>query len=73
MQISKETVDSFMPGLRRKVPSIKLLATLSERSGWDRRVPRRSQVITLKGAKEPDNKMRIVLDPVDPKEGIVSM
>ena len=71
LQISKKKVDSFKPG--RRVPSIKLIATLSESSGWDCRVPRRSKVITLNGAKKPKNEMRIVLDPVDPKEGIVSM
>ncbi len=67
LQISKRRVDSFKPG--RKVPSIKLVATLSE-SSWDCKVPRRSHVTTLNGAKEPDNQMRIVLDPVL-KEGTI--
>ena len=70
LQLSKKRVDSFKPG--RKVPSTKLVATLSE-SSWDCKVPRRSHLTTLKGAKEPDNQMRIVLDPVDPNQGIVSM
>ncbi len=67
MQISKKRVDSFKPG--RKVPSTILLAILSE-SSWNGKVPRRSHLITLKGTKDPDNQIRIVLDPVDPKEGI---
>ena len=72
LQISKKRVDSFKPG--RKVPSTKLVATLSE-SSWDCKVhvPRRVHLTTLKGAKEPNNQMKIVLDPVDPKEGIVSV
>ncbi len=66
MQISKKMVDSFKPG--RTIPSTKLVATLSE-SSWDRKVPSRSHLTTLKGTKEPDNQIWIVLDPVDPKEG----
>ncbi len=68
IQISKKRVDSFKPG--RTVPSTKLEATLSE-SSWGYKVPKRSHLITLKGTKEPDNQIWIVLDPVDPNQGIV--
>ncbi len=33
-------------------------------------LPKRSHLITLKGTKEPDNQIWIVLDPVEPKEGM---
>ncbi|XP_064401962.1 uncharacterized protein LOC135347816 isoform X2 [Halichondria panicea] len=64
-KISKKRVDSFKPG--RTVPSTKLEATLSE-SSWGCKVPKRSHLITLKGTKEPDNQIWIVLDPVDPNQ-----
>ncbi len=66
-QIFKKRVDSFEPG--RTVPSTKLVATLSE--SWDCKVPRRSHLTTLKGAKEPINQMLIMFDPVDLKKGIL--
>ena len=56
-------MDSYRPG--RKVPSRKLVASLSEDNLTDR-VPKRSYMATLIGAREPDNKMVIVLDPFDP-------
>ncbi|XP_064386403.1 uncharacterized protein LOC135334925 isoform X3 [Halichondria panicea] len=63
-KIFKKRVDSFEPG--RAVPSTKLVATLSE--SWDCKVPRRSHLTTLKGAKEPINQMLIMFDPVDLKK-----
>ncbi|XP_064401955.1 uncharacterized protein LOC135347813 isoform X3 [Halichondria panicea] len=64
-KISKKRVNSFKPG--RIVPSTKLEATLSE-SSWGCKVPKRSHLTTLKGTKEPDNQIWIVLDPVDPNQ-----
>ena len=49
------------------VPCIELVASLSE-SCFGCKVPSRSRLTTLVGAKEPDNKMVILLDPVDLQE-----
>ncbi len=69
LQISKKRVDSFKSG--RTVPSLKLVATLSE-SSWDCKVPCRSHLTTLLGAKEPDNQMVILIDAVDLKDGKIN-
>ena len=35
-------------------------------------IPKRSYLATLNGAKEPDNQMVIVLDPINQSEGQIS-
>ena len=53
--------------------SCQLVATLSENS-WARRIPSRFHMVTLNGAREPDNKMLIMIDPFIPHEqGIYSL
>ena len=59
MQLPQWRVDSFKPG--RKIPSCQLKATLPH----DQRdpIPERSYLVTLQGAKGPDNQMIIEIDP----------
>ena len=47
--------------------SCQLVAILSENS-WARRVPSRSHMVTLNGAREPNNNMLIIIDPFIPHE-----
>ena len=64
MQLYKRNIDSYKPG--KTVCSLQLSATLSEYD-WTRRVPKRSYLTVLNGAREPNNQMVIVFDPVDPQ------
>ena len=56
-------MDSFKPG--RALCSLQLSATLSD-SNWAQRVPKRSYLAKLNGAKEPSNQMVIVMDQFVP-------
>ena len=48
---------------KTKVPSCQLRATLSH--DWRGCVPERSHLVTLEGAKGPDNEMLFAFDAVD--------
>ena len=69
MQLYKRKIDSFRPG--RTIQCRQLVATLSV-SSWT--AQKRFHLAELKGAKEPDNQMVIIMDPYDlinpPGEGI---
>ena len=65
-KLSRKRVDSFTSKGKRKVPSCQLQATLSH--NWGGYIPERSHLITLQGAKEPDNQMVLVFAAVNARD-----
>ena len=61
-------MDSFTSKGKRKVPSCQLQATLSHT--WGGYIPERSHLITLQGAKEPDNQMVLVFAAVNARDTV---
>ena len=63
VQLHKRKIDSFRPG--RTIQCRQLVATLSK-NHWTVQTPQRFYHATLRGAKEPENQMVIIMDPYDP-------
>ena len=63
LQLSRKRVDNFTSKGKIKVPSCQLQATLSHK--WRGYIPERSHLLTLQGAREPDNQMILALAAVD--------
>ena len=63
LQLSRKRVDNFTSKGKIKVPSCQLQATLSHK--WRGYIPERSHLLTLQGAREPDNQMVLALAAVN--------
>ena len=72
LQLSRKRVDNFTSKGKMKVPSCQLQATLSHK--WRGYIPERSHLLTLQGAREPDNQMVLALAAVNfSKSTVISL